>query len=129
MSYANGLINFINNSPTAFHAVNSVKEALINAGYTEVYESDTSAFSDGGKHFVIRGGSSIIAFKGKGDGFMITASHSDSPCFKVKDELSSATYTRLATEKYGGMLYYSWLDRPLSVGNVTACFVQQFRGN
>ena len=115
MSYANGLINFINNSPTAYHAVNTVKNALINAGYTEVYENNPAAFFDGGKHFVIRGGSSIIAFKGKGDGFMITASHSDSPCFKVKDELSSATYTRLATEKYGGMLYYTWLDRPLSV--------------
>lgn len=115
MSYANGLINFINNSPTAFHTVKTVKESLIKAGFTEVFESQPSVFSDGGKHFVIRGGSSIIAFKGKGDGFMITASHSDSPCFKVKDELSSASYTRFATEKYGGMLYYTWLDRPLSV--------------
>ena len=115
MSYANGLINFINNSPTAFHTVKSVKEALENAGFTEVFENDPTAFSDGGKHFVIRGGSSIIAFKGKGDGFMITASHSDSPCFKVKGEMSSATYTKLATEKYGGMIYYTWLDRPLSV--------------
>lgn len=115
MSYAHGLINFINNSPTAFHTVKTVKESLIKAGFTEVFEGQPSAFSDGGKHFVIRGGSSIIAFKGKGDGFMITASHSDSPCFKVKDELSSAAYTRLATEKYGGMLYYTWLDRPLSV--------------
>jgi glycerophosphoryl diester phosphodiesterase len=46
---------------------------------------------------------------------MITASHSDSPCFKVKDELAGASYTRLATEKYGGMIHYTWLDRPLSV--------------
>ncbi len=115
MSYANSLINFINNSPTAFHTVKSVKDALLKAGFTEVFEKEPSAFSDGGKHFVVRGGSSIIAFKGKGDGFMITASHSDSPCFKVKGELSSATYTRLATEKYGGMIHYTWLDRPLSV--------------
>ncbi len=115
MSYANSLIKFINNSPTAFHTVKSVKDALLEAGFTEVFEKEPFAFSDGGKHFVIRGGSSIIAFKGKGDGFMITASHSDSPCFKVKDELSSATYTRLATEKYGGMIHYTWLDRPLSV--------------
>ena len=121
MSYANGLINFINNSPTAFHTVKTVKDALLNAGFTEVYENEPSSFSDGGKHFVVRGGSSIIAFKGKGSGFMITASHSDSPCFKVKDELSSATYTRFATEKYGGMIYYTWLDRPLSVaGRVVA---------
>ena len=115
MSYANSLIKFINNSPTAFHTVKTVKDALLDAGFTEVYENQPSKYSDGGKHFVIRGGSSIIAFRGKGDGFMIAASHSDSPCFKVKDELSSASYTRLATEKYGGMIHYTWLDRPLSV--------------
>lgn len=115
MSYENELIEFINSSPTAFHTVKSVKDALINAGFTEVCEGSPKSFSDGGKHFVIRQDSSIIAFKGKGNGFMICASHSDSPCFKVKDELSGASYTRLATEKYGGMIHYTWLDRPLSV--------------
>lgn len=117
MTYVNELIDFINNSPTAYHTVKSVKESLITAGFTEVSESNPSDFCDGGKHFVVRGGSSIIAFKGKTDkgGFMITASHSDSPCFKIKNELSGASYTRLATEKYGGMIHYTWLDRPLSV--------------
>ncbi|MBO7195785.1 MAG: M18 family aminopeptidase [Clostridia bacterium] len=117
MAYVNQLLDFINHSPTAFHTVNTIKEMLENAGYTELAESDTAAFSDGGKHFVTRGGSSIIAFKGRAEkgGFMITASHSDSPCFKIKNELSGASYTRLATERYGGMILYSWLDRPLSV--------------
>ena len=116
MSYVNELIGFIKNSPTAYHTVKTIKEALVEAGFTEVYENSPSSFSDGGKHFVVRGGSSIIAFKGRaGNGFMITASHSDSPCFKVKNELSGVTYTRLATEKYGGMIHYTWLDRPLSV--------------
>ena len=116
MSYVNQLISFIKSSPTAYHTVKTVKEALVANGYTELCESNPAAFSDGGKHFVIRGGSSIIAFKGsKKNGFMITASHSDSPCFKVKNELSGVTYTRLATEKYGGMIHYTWLDRPLSV--------------
>ncbi len=115
MAYVNELIDFIKASPTAHHTVESVKSALIAAGFTQVCECNPASFSDGGKHFVIRGGSSIIAFKGKGNGFMITASHSDSPCFKVKGELSSAAYTRLATEKYGGMIHYTWLDRPLSV--------------
>ena len=115
MTYVNELFNFINNSPTAYHTVKSVKDALVSVGFTEVHENQLSAFCDGGKHFVIRGGSSIIAFKGKGEGFVITASHSDSPCFKIKDELSGASYTRLATEKYGGMINYTWLDRPLSV--------------
>lgn len=115
MAYVNELIDFIKASPSAHHTVDSVKHALLAEGYTELCESNPEAFSDGGKHFVIRGGSSIIAFKGKGDGFMICASHSDSPCFKVKDELAGARYTRLATEKYGGMIHYTWLDRPLSV--------------
>ena len=117
MSYVNGLFSFIKNSPTAYHAVDTIKKELLAAGFTELCESDPTSFSDGGKHFVIRSGSSIIAFKGKkaGGGFMITASHSDSPCFKVKDELSGASYVRLATEKYGGMIHYTWLDRPLSI--------------
>ena len=115
MRFAKELIDFIKASPTAYHTVDSVKKALIAEGFTEVYEDDVAAFSEGGRHFVIRGGSSIIAFKGKGSGFMVTASHSDSPSFKVKGELSGANYVRLATEKYGGMIYYSWLDRPLSL--------------
>ena len=115
MAYVNELIDFIKTSPTAYHTVESIKSALLGAGFSEVCEKDISTYSDGGKHFVIRGGSSIIAFKGQGGGFNICASHSDSPCFKVKGELSGATYTRLATEKYGGMIHYTWLDRPLSV--------------
>ena len=115
MAYVNELIDFIKGSPTAYHTVRSIKSALIGAGFTEVSEKDISAYSDGGKHFVVRGDSSIIAFKGQGNGFNICASHSDSPCFKIKSELTGATYTRLATEKYGGMIHYTWLDRPLSV--------------
>ncbi len=116
MSHVNELIDFIKSSPTAYHTVKTVSEALMAQGFTELSESNPSSFSDGGKHFVIRGGSSIIAFKGSAkSGFMITSSHSDSPCFKIKNELSGASYTRLATEKYGGMIHYTWLDRPLSV--------------
>lgn len=121
MSYINELIDFIKASPTSLHTVSTIKAVLTAAGYTEVFENEPQSFADGGNHFVIRGGSSIIAFKGKGGGFMICASHSDSPSFKVKDELSGASYTRLATEKYGGMIHYSWLDRPLSLaGRIVA---------
>ena len=121
MTYINELIDFIKASPTSYHTVATVKAVLMAAGYTEVFENDPHSFADGGNHFVIRGGSSIIAFKGRGKGFMICASHSDSPAFKLKDELSGANYTRLATEKYGGMIHYSWLDRPLSLaGRVVA---------
>lgn len=117
MIFVNELFDFIKKSPTAFHTVDTVKNALIAEGFSEVYENAPDSFSDGGKHFVIRGGSSIIAFKGgkSKKGFMIAASHSDSPAFKVKGEAVGSSYVRLTTEKYGGMIYYTWLDRPLSV--------------
>ena len=111
------LIDFIASSPSAFHTVEAVKKALISAGYTELNDGETASFSDGGKHFVTRGGTSIIAFKGRAEkgGFMICASHSDFPTFKVKDVICSSGYTRLAVEPYGSMINYSWFDRPLSV--------------
>ena len=113
--YTQNLINFINSSPSAYHTVDTLKKALLAEGFTELSDSYNASFSDGGKHFVVRGGTSIIAFKGKGDGFMICASHSDFPSFKVKKATESQGYLRLAVESYGGMINYSWLDRPLSV--------------
>ena len=115
MSYTSELIDFIKKSPTAYHTVDTVKEMLISSGYTECSEKNVDSFSDGGKHFVIRNGTSLIAFRGKcNGGFMISASHSDTPCFKVKSEMDG-TYVKIAVEKYGGSVLYSWLDRPLSV--------------
>ena len=114
--------NVLKSSPTAYHTVDTVKKHLLAAGFTELSEADSAAFADGGKHFTIRNGSSIIAFKGaKKDGFMICASHSDAPTFKLvttTEKLSA--YARISVEKYGGMIYYSWLDRPLSVAGRVA---------
>ena len=111
------LCSFINNSPTAYHSVASVKAELLTAGYTEISPADLASFCDGGKHFVTSGSSSIIAFDAKPSvGFMIAASHSDSPSFRVKlSGESVGAYSRLMTEKYGGMIHYTWLDRPLSL--------------
>lgn len=110
------LINFIDNSPSAYHAVDLVKKELTSAGFTELTLKDGAKIADGGKHFIVSGGSSVIAFEGYGSGFMIVASHSDSPSFRVKTSFESAgAYNRLSVEKYGGMIHYTWLDRPLSV--------------
>lgn len=118
MNINNELFGFIKKCPSPYHTVASVKSELEMAGYKELYESDRWKLSEGGKYFVIRNGSSIIAFRinKSSNGFMIVASHSDSPSFKLKitPELTGA-YTRLEVEKYGGMIYYSWLDRPLSI--------------
>ncbi len=118
MNYINGLFEFIKKSPSAYHAVNTVREMLESKGYTELYEGDRWKLSVDGKYYVVRNGTSIIAFRTVRDarGFMICASHSDSPSFRVKTTAEAVgAYTRLEVEKYGGMIYYSWLDRPLSV--------------
>lgn len=118
MNHVNGLFEFIKSSPSAYHAVASVKRMLDAQGYTELYECDRWKLTIDGKYYVIRNGTSIIAFRTVRDarGFMITASHSDAPAFRVKATAEQlGAYTRLEVEKYGGMIYYSWLDRPLSV--------------
>lgn len=118
MKHVDGLFEFIKKSPSAYHAVNTVREMLDADGYTELYESDRWKLAVGGKYYVIRNGTSIIAFRTVRDahGFMICASHSDAPTFRVKVTPEAiGAYTRLEVEKYGGMIYYTWLDRPLSV--------------
>ena len=120
-SSAKKLLAFISASPSRFHAVANIALRLNNEGFTELKEAQAWDIQPGGKYYVTRNLSSIIAFKvGEGDvkGFNIVASHSDSPSFKVKPNAEMETlahYIRLNTEKYGGMLCSTWLDRPLSV--------------
>ncbi len=114
------LLEYIKGSPTAYHACERAAEMLKNSGYTELFEGCEWTLTEGGKYFVRRNGSSLIAFRASEkckNGFMITASHSDSPCLKIKDNatLCDGTYTRLSTEVYGGPIYSTWLDRPLGV--------------
>lgn len=112
------LFSFIKKSPTAFHTVKAVADRLIKDGYTRLYENDEWKLQPNGKYFVIRGGASIIAFRTveKALGFTAVATHSDSPCFALKENFQkSGAYSRLIVEGYGGMINYSWLDRPLSV--------------
>ena len=118
---AESLISFIKESPVSFHAVENITNRLSGGGYTALFESDAWDVVPGGKYYVTRGGSSVIAFRVPETtpvGFMMCASHSDSPTFKIKEypETESAgMYERLHTERYGGMLCATWLDRPLSV--------------
>lgn len=119
------LIDYIASCPTAYHACAHTAEILKNAGYKELFEADIWKIKAGRGYFVRRNGSSIIAFRtpsADATGFMITASHSDSPCLKIKEnpEIADKYYVKLSTETYGGMIYSSWLDRPLAVaGRVT----------
>ncbi|WP_304127231.1 M18 family aminopeptidase [Mogibacterium diversum] len=118
--YNKELMSFLDKSPTAFHAISSIKKKLIASGYSELAESEKWELTEGGKYFVTRNDSSIIAFRVPRfnfTGFMISAAHSDSPAFKVKEnpEIIENGYVKLNVEGYGGMLMAPWLDRPLSV--------------
>lgn len=115
------LFSFIEQSPTAFHAVHTMAEALQADGYSRLLESEPWQFVKGGKYFTVRGGSALVAFRIPDKeciGFQIMASHCDSPMFKIKEnpEMEAGNhYVRLNVEKYGGMLCAPWFDRPLSV--------------
>ena len=113
------LLGFLDASPSLYHAVENIEKELKEAGYARLLESEKWELVPGGKYYLIRGGSAVLAFRipaGNPKGFMMSASHCDRPNFKVKEngELVG-TYTRLATEKYGGMIIAPWLDRPLSI--------------
>ena len=115
------LLSFIRHSPTAFHAVESVAQMLDEAGFIRLTEGKKYALHPKDACYITRNGSSLIAFRIPEDtptGFMIAASHSDSPSFKLKEtgEIQVlGKYTKLNTERYGGMILSSWLDRPLSL--------------
>lgn len=114
------LVDFLNTGYTAFHAVENIKKQLVSNGFTQLWEGEKWNIQKGGRYFVTKNDSSVIAFKiPENDyvGFNIVASHSDSPCFKVKEnaELEKAGYICLNTERYGGMIMSTWFDRPLSV--------------
>ena len=113
------LKGFLDSAHSAYHAIAALTWTLEDAGYICLSEGADWNLRPGGKYYLTRGGTALIAFRIPMEaptGFMMSASHSDRPSFKVKEngELTG-TYTRLATEKYGGMLMAPWLDRPLSI--------------
>ena len=110
MSDTQRLMAFLDNSPSCFHAIANLTRQLEEAGYTPLSEAASWQLQPGGKYYLTRNQSALIAFRAPQcapQGFMLAASHSDRPCFKVKEnpELETAgVYLRLAVERYGGML-------------------------
>ncbi len=121
MDHLEQFLTFIEQSPTAFHAIANLKEALARKGFLELREKDPWMVDAGGRYFVVRNDSALIAFTVPAGGFApfrAAAAHADSPAFKLKphfEEVSENAYLRLNVEKYGGMIMSTWLDRPLSV--------------
>lgn len=123
------LCNFLDESPTCYHAVKNIEERLLSRGFRKLREENLWALEEGGAYFVVRGDSALIAFripKKNFRGFMLAAAHSDSPSFKVRQtaEANGAGKCRkLNVEPYGGMIQRSWMDRPLSVAG--RCIVKK----
>lgn len=116
------LASFIKGAPTAFHAVEKISGILREEGFEELEERARWELEPGKGYYITRNESSIIAFKAgrklKDYSFHVTASHSDSPGFKLKENAElevKKRYTVLNTEGYGGMICSTWFDRPLSV--------------
>lgn len=120
--FNDGLLEFIERSPTPFHAVSEMTGKLQDAGYCRIKETETWEPTPSQGYFVTRNGSSIVAFRlGKSDlaetGLRMVGAHTDSPCLKIKPqpEIRKHSYLQLGVEVYGGALLNPWFDRDLSV--------------
>ena len=112
------VINFLDKSYTAYHAVKHSEYILENHGFSKLNLADKWNLEVGGKYYVVKNGTSVIAFVvGENFAFNIAASHTDSPCLHVKGRelLPSPEGARLNVEAYGGLILYSMLAAPLKV--------------
>ncbi len=117
-----GLLDFIDASPTPFHAVENMQSALKSAGYKLLDEKDSWGKLPAGRYFVTRNDSSLIAFNLPAQaiaeaGFQMVGAHTDSPCLKVKPQPGTVRHSfwQLGVEVYGGALLNPWFDRDLSM--------------
>ena len=119
--YVEGLLEFIQASPTPFHAVEQMASRLDDSGFRCLQESEAWQLETPGKYYVTRNDSSIVAFtlntRPAERGFRMVGAHTDSPCLKVKPspEIIKESYLQLGVEVYGGVLLNPWFDRDLSL--------------
>ncbi|WP_417226202.1 M18 family aminopeptidase [Amphritea sp.] len=117
------LFEFLAASPTPFHAVYEMRARLQEAGFIELLEQDVWNVRPGGRYFIVRNESSIIAWTLAANagltrsGIRMVGAHTDSPCLKVKPnpETQSQGCLRVGVEVYGGALLNPWFDRDLSL--------------
>ncbi|MBQ6450925.1 MAG: M18 family aminopeptidase [Solobacterium sp.] len=118
---AKEMLTFIQNSPSAFQAVENIRNMLTKEGFEVLDENRPWKLEKGKNYVVTRNGTSVLAFKIGSDlsepCLLMSASHTDCPSFKVKPNavISDEHFARLNVEPYGGPIYTPWADRPLSV--------------
>lgn len=115
------LIDFLHKSPTAYNAVEVMKEDLLKEGYKEIKGNEKWSLAKGDKVFFTKNNSAIFILNIGEDplekGFKIMGAHTDSPSFRVKpnSEILSEGFLKLNVETYGGPILSTWFDRPLSL--------------
>ena len=121
-SHVYDLIDFLNASPVNFLAAEEIVHRLESAGYTELDPAEEWHLEHGGKYFVTKNNSAVIAFHLSASdpraGYKIISAHSDSPGFRIKPHAAMKCengVVKLNTEVYGGPILYTWFDRPLSI--------------
>ena len=119
---ADDLVDYLNASPTPWHAVTETLRRLSAAGYRELREEDEWRIAAGDKVFVVRAGSTIAAFEvGEvgldASGARVVGAHTDSPNLRVKPNAAIKRHGQhqIGVEVYGGVLLHTWLDRDLAL--------------
>ncbi len=114
-----GLFAFLDQSVSPFHAAAAASGILQRAGYKFCPEGQPWKLEQGGRYYTTRNGSAVVAWRmpcGSLTGWHATASHGDSPTWRLKvADIAEGGYLKAETEGYGRMIASTWLDRPLSV--------------
>lgn len=133
-AFNEGLLEFIHQSPTPFHAVSTMAGVLDQCGFQHLSNDEAWQLQSGQRYYVTRNQSSLLAFVyGHNEllktGLRMVGAHTDSPCLRVKPrpDLHQQGYFQLGVEVYGAALLNPWFDRDLSLaGRVT--FITQNGG-
>ncbi|KAI7539725.1 hypothetical protein KC331_g9584, partial [Hortaea werneckii] len=121
---AEDFVDFLNASPTPFHAVRSARERLEKAGFKQIKERDSwnSTLQPGGKYYLTRNTSTLVAFAigsqwRPGNPLAIVGAHTDSPCLRIKpiSKRTGEGFMQIGVETYGGGMWHTWFDRDLGV--------------
>mmetsp|Transcript_76556 Transcript_76556/g.212641 ORF Transcript_76556/g.212641 Transcript_76556/m.212641 type:complete len:471 (+) Transcript_76556:113-1525(+) len=121
---AKQFIQFANETGSPYHTVSACAKLLTASGFEELHDGRPWSLSPGGKYFVTKGGSEVMAFvvggkfSGNGDsGLSMVGAHTDSPCLRLRpnSQMSSTGMLQVGIQTYGGGLWHTWFDRPLGL--------------
>lgn len=113
-----GLLGFLDVSPTPFHATKNMSMMFENAGFIKLVEEEKWELQEGSKYYVTRNDSSVIAFTyPKSKNYTMIGAHTDSPNLKLKPNPIKKEHgiVKFGVEPYGGLLLNPWFDRDLSL--------------